>query len=125
MSDILGDLPYVRVYIDDIIVFSLSLAEHTVHLTEVLIRLNSNRLRVQPPKCRLFRPAVPYLGHVVSGVGIWIAASRVAEIGEVERPISGAQLQAFLGMVNFVRAFIPCLATLAAPLDTLRSGVLR
>ncbi len=29
-------------------------------------------------------------------------------------------MQAFLGMVNFVRAFIPCLATLAAPLDALR-----
>jgi transposase InsO family protein len=120
MSDILGDLPCVRVYIDDIIVFSNSLAEHTVHLTEVLQRLNRFLLRVQPLKCRLFRPAVPYLGHVVSGAGIRIAASRVAEIGDVDRPTSGKQLQAFLGMVNFVRSFIPCLATLAAPLDALR-----
>jgi hypothetical protein len=40
MSDILGDLPYVRVYIDDFIVFSNSSAEHTMHLTEVLQRLN-------------------------------------------------------------------------------------
>ncbi len=50
MSDILGDLPYVRVYIDDIIVFSSSIAEHTAHLAEVLRRLNAHFLRVQPPK---------------------------------------------------------------------------
>ena len=120
MSDLLGDLPYVRVYIDDIIVFSASLAEHAVHLAEVLRRLNGSFLRVQPPKCRLFRPAVPYLGHVVSSAGIRIAGARVAEIGDVPRPTSGKQLQSFLGMVNFVRAFVPRLATVAAPLDALR-----
>ncbi len=57
---------------------------------------------------------------MVSGTGIRIAASQAAGIGEVDRPSSGTQLQAFLGMVNFVRAFIACLAPLAAPLDALR-----
>ncbi len=53
MSDILGNLPYVRVYIDDIFVFSNSLAEHTVHLTEVLQRLNK-KLSAVPPCGPLF-----------------------------------------------------------------------
>ena len=66
-------------------------------------------------------PEVPYLGHIVSGSGIRIAGSRVAEIAGIRPPASGKQVQAFLGMVNFLRSFIPCLATLAAPLDALRT----
>jgi hypothetical protein len=89
MSSILGDLPYVRVYIDDIIVFSNSITEHIVHVTEVLVRLNRFRLRVQPPKCRFLRPAVPYLGHVVSGAGIKVSGTRVAEINEIPPPQTG------------------------------------
>jgi hypothetical protein len=64
---------------------------------------------------------VPYLGHVVSGQGIRIAGSRVAELVALPRPTSGKQVQSFLGMINFLRAFIPALATLAAPLDALRT----
>ncbi len=59
MSDILGDLPFVRVYIDDIIIFSSSIEEHSSHLMMVLLRLNKHLLRIQPPKCRFYRPAVP------------------------------------------------------------------
>ena len=44
MTAILGDLPYVRVYIDDIIVFSDDVEEHEAHLCEVLRRLNLNHL---------------------------------------------------------------------------------
>jgi hypothetical protein len=36
MSAILGDLPYVRVYIDDIIIFSNSISEHVAHVSVVL-----------------------------------------------------------------------------------------
>ncbi len=100
MSSILGDLPYVRVYIDDIIIFSSSIDEHAEHLTEVLLRLNRNCLRVQPPKYRFFRPAVPYLGHVVSGQGIRIDNTRVAEIANVPRPTAGKHMQLFLGMAK-------------------------
>jgi transposase InsO family protein len=120
MSAILGDLPYVRVYIDDIIIFSNDIIEHMRHVAEVIRRLNKHSLKIQPPKCRFIRPCVPYLGHVVSGAGIKIAQSRVLEIADVPRPATGKQMMSFLGMVNFIRNFIPCLATVAAPLDALR-----
>ncbi|OBQ33349.1 MAG: hypothetical protein AN485_18965 [Anabaena sp. MDT14b] len=121
MYAILGDLPYVRVYIDDIIIFSNSVSEHVAHVSVVLKRLNLHNLRIQPPKCKFFRPAVPYLGHIVSGAGIRISNARVAEITAVPRPTTRTQVQSFLGMVNFLRSFIPCLATMAAPLDALRN----
>ncbi len=42
MSRILSDLPYVRVFLDDILVFSNSVEEHLIYLKEVLSRLKSN-----------------------------------------------------------------------------------
>jgi hypothetical protein len=121
MSDILGDLSFVRVYMNDIIIFSTFIEEHTSHLMIVLVRLNKHLLRIQSPKCRFYRLVVPYLGHVVSGYGFLIAGSRVMDISEVPRPETGRQMQSFLAMVNFIRSFIPCLVTLPALLDALRT----
>ncbi len=59
ISAITGDLPYVRVYIDGIIIFSSSVSEHVAHVSVVLKRLNLHNLRIQPPKCTFFRSAVP------------------------------------------------------------------
>ena len=46
MSDIFSDLQYVRVYIDDIIIFSNSVEEHHAHLLEVMSRLNAYSLKI-------------------------------------------------------------------------------
>ena len=73
-----GDLLYVRVYIDGIIVFSDDIEEHKEHLCEVLRRFNLFHLCIQSPKCVFFKKSVPYLGNTVSGMGIRIAGTRVA-----------------------------------------------
>ena len=118
MSSIFGDWPCVRVCIDDVIVFSSSTDDHSEHLTEVLLPLNRSCLRVQPPTCRFFRPAVPYLGHVVSVQGIRIANTRVAEIANVTRPTSGKHMQPFWGMFN--SSHRSCLVWPLPPLQWMR-----
>ncbi|OBQ28087.1 MAG: hypothetical protein AN485_24225, partial [Anabaena sp. MDT14b] len=122
MQSIFYDLPYVRVYIDDLVVFSESVSEHGAHLAEVVLRLTKANLRLRPEKCSFYRQCVDYLGHVVSGAGIRPAPSKVADLRDVPAPSTGKQMQAFLGLVNYLRHFIPCLATMAAPLDELRNA---
>ena len=122
MHSIFSDLPYVRVYIDDLAVFSADVQEHADHLAEVIRRLTASNLRLRPEKCHFFRACVDYLGHVVSRAGIRPAPSKVADLREVPPPSTGKQMQAFLGLVNYLRHFIPCLATMAAPLDELRNA---
>jgi len=69
MSEIFSDLHFVRVYIDDLVVFSQTVEEHAEHLAEVLRRLNKFSLRLKPAKCCFFRRAIAYLGHVISDKG--------------------------------------------------------
>ena len=51
------------VYLDDIIVFSRTVAEHLGQLRDVFTRLK----KLKPSKCQLLQNRVCYLGHVMSG----------------------------------------------------------
>jgi hypothetical protein len=52
MNHILGHLPYVRVYMDHIIVFSKNSQEHEYHLVQVLKCLQEAGLTINEKKCR-------------------------------------------------------------------------
>ena len=56
------------VYLDDVLVFGRSIAEHNANLTQVLERLRRAGLRLKPKKCRFALKEVEYLGHVVSAI---------------------------------------------------------
>ena len=57
------------VYLDDILIASLTLEEHLQHLV-VFGRPCDAGLCLKPKKCLIFRDHVPYLGHVISTDGI-------------------------------------------------------
>jgi Reverse transcriptase (RNA-dependent DNA polymerase) len=54
------------VYLDDIIVFSKTPAEHMAHLDAVLHRIYRAGLKLNLKKCLFFKDTVDYLGHVNS-----------------------------------------------------------
>ena len=54
VSQILGDLDFVAVYIDDICIFSESAKEHIEHLKIVMDRLERANLKLNLDKCQWF-----------------------------------------------------------------------
>jgi hypothetical protein len=56
---------FARCYIDDIIIFSKSHAEHKVHLREVFQRLREKGIKCHPKRLRCAVKDVAYLGHLV------------------------------------------------------------
>jgi hypothetical protein len=58
------------VYLDDIIVFSVTLEQHMERLASVLHRLIDAGLKLKPSKCNLMQLEVEFLGHIVSAEGI-------------------------------------------------------
>jgi hypothetical protein len=61
---------FVVIFIDDILVYSKSEAEHEKHLRLVLQRLREQKLYAKLSKCEFRIDEVPFLGHVISKGGI-------------------------------------------------------
>ena len=68
------------VYLDDIIVFSRTVADHLDQLRDVFTRLKNAGLTLKPSKCHLLQMKVRYLGHVVSGKGIQTDPEKVRSV---------------------------------------------
>ncbi len=123
INDVLRDMLniFVFVYLDDILIFSNSLQEHTLHVRRVLQRLLENRLFVKAEKCVFHASSVSFLGSVMSAEGIGMDPAKVRAVMDWPVPDSRTALQRFLGFANFYRRFIHNFSQVAAPLTALTS----
>ena len=118
---VVRDLPFVFVYLDDILVASENPEQHETHLRQLFASLRDYGVVVHPDKCQFGVEALDFLGHHVNAQGVSPMDDKVTVIRKFPRPTSLRQLRRFLGMVNFYRRFMPkCASSLAALTDLLR-----
>uniref|UniRef100_A0AAQ4Q920 Gypsy retrotransposon integrase-like protein 1 n=1 Tax=Gasterosteus aculeatus aculeatus TaxID=481459 RepID=A0AAQ4Q920_GASAC len=122
MDSVLRDLPFLFVYLDDILVASTSKAQHLSHLRALFERLNQHGLIVNPAKCQFGLSTIDFLGHRVTKDGAVPLPSKVEAVTQFPRPLTVKALQEFLGMVNFYHRFIPRAAQLMQPLHEALKG---
>ena len=115
MFMILGDLAFVEIYIDDIIVHSNSYEEHIEHIKIVFKRLKEANFKINPEKCNWFAKELKVLGHVVSERGVEMDLDKVQAINEMTYPRNVKQVQQFLGLCGYYRRFVKDFANIAAP----------
>ena len=116
MDNVLCDLPFCIVYIDDILIFSSTPDEHRHHLHQVLDRLRSAGLIVCQDKCVFGAKTVEFLGHRISSKGVLPLQEEVAAAKSFPKPTTVKSLQEFVGMVNYYHNFLPIIASTMAPL---------
>lgn len=114
---------FVSAYLDDILIFSKTRAEHIRHLRQVLDKLREHKLYAKVSKCKFAQRSVDFLGHVVSANGFEMERVKVEAIKKWPKPKTKRDVQSFLGMLNFYRRFIEKMATVAKPLTELTSIV--
>ena len=107
MDSVLRDLPFLFVYLDDILVASTSKSQHLTHLRKLFERLSQHGLIVNPAKCQFGLSTIDFLGHRVTKDGALPLPSKVEAVAQFPRPLTVKALQEFLGMVNFYHRFIP------------------
>ena len=124
VNDILRDMidKYVFVYLDDILIFSKSLEEHTHHVQTVLQRLLENSLFVKAEKCEFHTQSIAFLGYIVAQGRLEMDPAKVSAVMSWPVPENRKQLQRFLGFANFYRRFIRNYSSIAAPLTALTSS---
>ena len=110
---------FAVVYLDDILIYSATAAEHDRHVRAVLNALRAQQLFCKAEKCHFFLTTISYLGHVISERGVDMDAAKVAAVRDWPVPTSSKELQSFLGFANYYRRFIPGFAHLAQPLTLL------
>ncbi|POM72700.1 Polyprotein [Phytophthora palmivora] len=80
MRKLLSHLRFVVVYLDDICIFSRSMADHVEHLRQVCEVLRANKLYARPDKCDFGQPSVDFLGHTISADGLHVDARKTRAI---------------------------------------------
>lgn len=122
MDSVLGDLSFVYVYLDDILVASQTREDHVKHLRILFRRLADTGLVINKKKCELGRSTIAFLGHEITDQGIQPLPHRVQAIQEFPIPNSLTNLREFIGMIGFYHRFIPGLTEVLAPLHDLLKG---
>jgi RNase H-like domain found in reverse transcriptase/Reverse transcriptase (RNA-dependent DNA polymerase) len=122
MDKIFFHLPFAFIYLDDLLIASHSVEEHHRHPREVLGRLTANGLVVNRDKCVLGQSSIEFLGHRVAAAGILPLPQRVEALRCFPWPNTVQELQAFLGLQNFYRRFVPAAAAILRPLTDALSG---
>ncbi len=113
---------FVIVYIDDILIYSRSLAEHRRHIAEVLQQLRKFNLYLKAEKCTFHQPTVHFLGYIINSGGIRMVERKVEAISSWPLPTTIKELQRFLGFSHFYRRFIANYSTITSPLTDLLKG---
>lgn len=122
MADIFRSCPFVLVYLDDILIFSNSPQEHLEHVKFVLDTLKTNFLVAKKSKCEFFQSVVDFLGCTISADSITPSAFKVAAVKNFAVPKTPKEVKSFLGLINYVRKFIPDCSKLQSPLIEFETG---
>ena len=109
----------VFVFIDDVIVYSRTEAEHVELVSWVLSRLDAEAYYANPRKCEFLRSEVSFLGHMVSRKGVQMQQHKVQAVSEWPVPQSVKDVRAFLGLAGFYRRFVEGFSLIALPLTAL------
>ena len=120
MDLVFGSLrEFVGVYMDDVLVFSNTLAEHVEHLRIVYQKLSEELLYANPEKCTFAQPEVAYCGFIVGSDGVRAQPEKLAIIHAWPQPKEPVDVRSFLGLCGFYQRFVTNYAQVAAPLNDL------
>ena len=95
INDVLRDFlhRFVFVNLDDILIFSQTLAEHQSHVRQVLQRLLENKLFVKAEKCDFHSSKVSFLGFIIESGKVKADPEKIKAITEWPVPDNRKKLQ--------------------------------
>ena len=116
MDSVLADIENVLCYIDDMVIMSNSFSDILNSLTCVLQRLQDWVFFIKLSKTELLRENVTLLGHVISLKGIRPNPKKVQAVQRARPPANKGEMKSFLGLVSYLRRFVPNYSEIVAPL---------
>jgi hypothetical protein len=100
-------------------VYSKNRSNHFGHLKKVLMQCRKFGISLNPCKSIFDVIKGKLLGNIVSDSGISIDPERIVAIPNLPAPTSKNEVQAFMGVINFVRRFVPHFAVMVKPIHNI------
>lgn len=97
---------YVVAYINDILIYSKSEAEHINHVRTVLSRLLKNQLYVKAEKCEFHVTQTSFLGYHISHHGVKMDELKIQAVTEWPQPSTVKELK-ISGFCQLLQMFHP------------------
>ncbi|GJR58169.1 putative reverse transcriptase domain-containing protein [Tanacetum coccineum] len=88
----------VIVFIDDILIYSMTKEEHETHLGLILELLKKKKLYAKFSKCEFWLQEIQFLGHVINGDCIHVDPSKIEAVKNLEAPKTPSKVCSFLGL---------------------------
>ncbi|KAG0420573.1 Transposon Tf2-9 polyprotein [Dictyocoela roeselum] len=105
MDEFLSHFPYLKVYIDDILIHSEDEEKHCEHVQKVLRVIYESGVSKNFNKCEFFRSNVKFLEHFISHDGIKPVIDKVNPLRKI-KPKNKRHIQKILEIINWYMGFI-------------------
>ena len=96
----------VRVFFDDVLIYSTTVEEHFELLEKVFTCLRKYEFYCKLKKCSCLQWITTFLGFDITPEGLQISDSKVQSLNKWPRATTIQQVQPFLGFVQFFHKFI-------------------
>jgi len=107
------------VYMDDIVIYAISLEKHERKYNLLIERLRKANLKLQSDKCEFLKNEVTYLGHIISKDRVKPDPKKLETVRQFPRLKTPKNIEQFLGLTGYYRRFILNFSTLTKPLTNL------
>jgi hypothetical protein len=111
----LGD--FIRVYLDDIFVYSSTIEGHESHLEIAFEVLRSHKLFISRAKLDMYSEDMDCLGHRIDDHGLHADTDKMERILEWRTPRSQHEVQRLVGLVQYIAHFMPDVSAFTSPLE--------
>jgi len=116
INSLLEGIKGVECSMDDILIHAATKESLQIITMDVSKRLKEAGLILNQSKCVFDKQEVKFLGHIITDRGLLPDQTKISTINELMVPTNLAELQRFLGMVNYLGKFIPNLSEIITPL---------
>jgi cleavage and polyadenylation specificity factor subunit 1 len=123
LGDILKDLDFCFAYLDDILVFSHSSAEHDQHHRILFSKIKDYGNLLNPDKCVFRVNEISFLCNQISSQVSQPVRKRLADLQSFPPPKTVGQLRRFLVMLKFYQRYLPRASIIQASLHDVLSGL--
>ncbi|GJV31414.1 reverse transcriptase domain-containing protein [Tanacetum coccineum] len=110
---------FVKVFIDDILIYSRNKEERANHLRIILELLKKEKLYAKFSKCDFWISIVQFLGHVIDSQGIHVDPAKIEAVKNWASPTTPTEVRQFLGLAGYYRRFIKDFSKIAKSLTEL------